>query len=217
MHLLGFDEAGRGCVLGPLVVGGYLLHTDRAEEVRAAGGRDSKALTAAKRTAAAARLKGLALEWRTIHITPEQIDGGNLNDLEEEAFGRIIDELKPDRIQIDAPVPSAHIGKYCRRLAERYGIAVDRITAANQAEDRWPSVGAASIMAKTERDAAMDQLREEFGALGSGYPSDPKTRSYLKALIENDTPLPPFVRSRWGTVTQMIEDRDLRRRQGTLF
>lgn len=217
MHLLGFDEAGRGCVLGPLVVGGYLLHVDQQDEVRAAGGRDSKALTAAKRTVAAARLKDLAVAWRTIHITPEQIDGGNLNDLEEQAFGQIIGELKPDIVQIDAPVPGKQIGKYRRRLGELYGIPVDRIVAANQAEDQYPSVGAASVLAKTERDAAMEQLREEFGALGSGYPSDPKTRTYLRGLIDGDAPLPPFVRSRWGTITQMVEERDLRRRQGTLF
>ena len=216
MRFLGFDEAGRGSVLGPLVVGGYLLDEAAADAVRAAGGRDSKGMTAARRSEAAARLRPMALGYRTVAIPATSIDGGNLNALEEDAFVEICAELRPDAVQIDAPVTPRGIPAFRSRMAKRFGLPLDRVTATPRAEDRFPAVGAASILAKVERDAALESLRELHGDLGSGYPSDPVTRAFLKDLLRAGGDLPDFVRTRWDTIARLKEEIEFGT-QGSLF
>lgn len=217
MRLLGFDEAGRGSVLGPMVVGAYLLEDSDAQRVREAGGRDSKGMSAAKRAGAVPALLELAVASRTVVLDAATIDAGNLNTLEEEVFVRASAELRPDRVQIDAPVPPRGLDRFRRRMAQALQLPLQRVQVANQAEDRFPSVGAASILAKVERDRQMALLREAHGDLGSGYPSDPKTRAFLTRLLEAGEPLPPFVRSRWDTVRRLREEIEDRYRQRSLF
>jgi ribonuclease HII len=217
MRLLGFDEAGRGSVLGPMVVGDYLLDEVDAARVREAGGRDSKGMTAARRSAAVPGLTELAVAGQAVVIDAATIDAGNLNALEEEVFVRASAELRPDVVQIDAPVPPSGLDRFRRRMAQALELPLQRVQVANQAEDRFPAVGAASILAKVERDRQMELLREAHGDLGSGYPSDPRTRAYLTALLETGEPLPPFVRTRWDTVRRLREEIADRYRQRTLF
>ena len=66
--------------------------------------------------------------------------------------------------------------------------------------------GAASIVAKTTRDAALDALRSTWGHLGSGYPSDPVTRAWLLSCATSGAPWPTFVRTRWATLERVIAD-----------
>ncbi len=216
MRYLGFDEAGRGSVFGPLVVGGYLLREEDEAAVRDAGGRDSKGMSAARRTEAAERLRSMALGCRTVAISPAAIDGGNLNTLEEDAFVAICAELRPDAVQIDAPVTPRGIEAFRKRMAERFGLPLERVTATPRAEDRFPAVGAASVLAKTERDAALESLRRIHGDLGSGYPSDPVTRAFLKQLLRTGDDLPDFVRTRWDTIARLKEEIEFGT-QGALF
>lgn len=217
MLIVGFDEAGRGSVLGPMVVGAYLLEADAAEEVRRAGGRDSKGMSAARRAAIVPDLRRLARACEAVVLDAETIDRGNLNRLEEEVFAEVVARLQPDVVQIDAPVPPAGLERFQRRMAAAFGLPLQRVQVANQAEDRFPAVGAASVLAKVTRDEAIARLREEHGDLGSGYPSDPTTRRFLVGLLEADADLPSFVRTRWDTVKRLREEIEVRRRQTTLF
>jgi len=217
MKLLGFDEAGRGSVLGPMVVGAYLMEEHEADRVREAGGRDSKGMTAVRRAAAVPGLLELAAASRTAVLDARVIDAGNLNALEEEVFAQACVEMRPDVVQIDAPVPPSGLDRFRRRMAEMFELPLQRVQVANQAEDRFPSVGAASILAKVERDRQMELLREAHGELGSGYPSDPKTRAFLRAILEAGEDLPPFVRSRWDTVRKLRAEIADRYRQDSLF
>jgi ribonuclease HII len=73
-----------------------------------------------------------------------------------------------------------------------------------KADGTYPVVGAASIVAKTTRDDALDDLAR-WGTLGSGYPSDPKTRSWLLEHARTGQPWPPFVRTRWQTVQDLAQ------------
>ena len=100
VRLLGIDEAGRGCVLGSLVVGAYL--TEHPEEtLRAAGAGDSKRMSMTRREQARSRLESLG-EMHVREITAAQIDAGNLNTLEEEAIVSILQQTRPDEVRIDA-------------------------------------------------------------------------------------------------------------------
>lgn len=196
MRILGLDEAGRGCVLGPLVVGAFLFESEDQSPLRTAGAADSKVLSAARRSAALGRLQSLG-QVRTLSIDPAEIDEGNLNELE---YARFIDHVRffaPDRVFLDAPVNPRGIPKLRERLIRETGVQ-DWIVEP-KADATWPVVGAASIAAKLTRDAAIDAL----GDVGSGYPSDPVTRALLTRLLLSGEPLPSWVRARWGTIENL--------------
>ncbi len=198
MKTLGLDEAGRGCVLGPLVIGGFLAPSSDADLLRSAGADDSKRLSHKRRIAAQAHLLRLGMPiLRT--ITPSQIDAGNINHLEEAAFIDIIVTTRPDQVIIDAPCNPRAIPALTVRLADRLRAAncpVPTFIIQPKADATFPHCGAASIFAKVARDAAI----RELGEVGSGYPSDPITRAWLSAFIERGEAFPDCVRTRWGTI-----------------
>lgn len=196
MRILGLDEAGRGCVLGPLVVGAFLYEGEDQSPLRAAGADDSKVLSAARRAAALRRLQSLG-QLRTLRVEPAEIDEGNLNELE---FTRFLDHVRfyaPDRVFLDAPVNPRGIPKLKARMIRESG--VNDWVIEPKADATYPVVGAASIAAKLERDAAIEAL----GEVGSGYPSDPVTRALLSRLLASGEPLPSWVRARWGTIENL--------------
>lgn len=199
-RLLGLDEAGRGCVLGPLVVGAFCWEGDDQQVLRAAGADDSKALTPRRREEALTRLEGLG-QGAVIAVSPAEIDAGNINTLEEEAFIAHILRFQPDVVYLDAPVNPRGIPAFSRRIAARLteGGLAPRLVIEPKADATWPVVGAASIFAKVRRDAAIAAL----GEVGSGYPSDPVTRRWIQGFFERGEALPPSVRARWGTIADL--------------
>jgi len=203
MRILGIDEAGRGCVLGPLFVAGFLTETDD-DTLRAAGATDSKKLSAKRRVAAREALGSLGTP-DVVAISADAIDAGNLNTLEEEAIVAMILRHRPDHVILDALGHPKTLPKLMERLTAqlaKHGLS-PTLQCEPKADGTYPAVGAASIFAKTDRDATLDALRAEWGVLGSGYPSDPKTRSWLKARADAGEPWPFFVRTRWGTVRDL--------------
>ena len=205
MRILGLDEAGRGCVLGALVVGGYLWEGEDQAPLRAAGADDSKALTHLRRVEVRERLTPMGT-GKVKLIPATAIDEGNLNQLEEAAFVELVRELSPDRVYLDAPVHPGGIPRLRARLVATTGVS-DWIIEP-KADATWPVVGAASIFAKTTRDAELAAIEAEcvaagLGSLGSGYPSDPVTRGFLVARMRENRPLPAFVRTRWGTIENL--------------
>jgi ribonuclease HII len=201
MRYLGLDEAGRGCVLGPLVIGAFVTTLEDGEVLRRAGAADSKILSPARRAAARLALQDLG-EGRIREIPPSRIDEGNINLLEQEAMIALIDELRPDAVWIDAPVHPRGVSKFRAGLESALssrGCPLPSFIIEPKADHTYPVVGAASIWAKLHRDAAIAEL----GPVGSGYPSDPVTRAWLRGFIERQEPFPPCVRTRWGTIDQL--------------
>ena len=201
MRILGLDEAGRGCVLGPLVVGGFLVEADLLSRVRETGATDSKKLSAKRRETILPLLDDLG-EAHLIEITPQQIDGGNINTLEEEAFATLILRTKPDKVIIDAPCHPNGIPNFIERLVTRIGYRPELVVEP-KADLNYPSCSAASIFAKVHRDAQIKAL----GNVGSGYPSDPVTRAWLTGFIERGEAFPDSVRTRWGTIQKLSQGR----------
>ena len=202
--ILGIDEAGRGSVIGPLVVGGFLVRSERIAELRAAGARDSKSLSPTRREEVYAALGSLG-ERRTIAVAPPEIDRfvsrGQLNRLEAREFARLVRELAPDTVRVDA----------CDSNELRFGALVGRlaggkipIIARHRADRDDPVVGAASIVAKVERDRRVARLRTRLGVdFGSGYPSDPRTVDFLRSAQVLRGARPAFVRWSWGTMQRV--------------
>ena len=199
MRVLGLDEAGRGAVLGPLVVGGYCVDIDQLKAVKDTGATDSKALSPKKREALIEPLKALG-EHALREISAKTIDGENINTLEERAFASIIEEFKPERVIIDAPVHPAGIPNFIGRMRKLVSYEPEWVVE-NKADLTYPVCGAASIFAKVTRDARIKAL----GQVGSGYPSDPKTVSYLQGFIDAKKPFPAAVRTRWGTIRRLAQ------------
>lgn len=212
MRILGLDEAGRGSVLGPLLVGAYAWQAPAGCDLRdvvaqgalrEAGAEDSKALRPERREQVRARLQALG-EGRVHRIEAAEIDQGNVNHLEEAAFLALVRAIRPARVYLDAPVHPRGVPALCARLLHGLAggdLAPPALVVEPKADATWPVVGAASIFAKVARDQAMRDLSDELGRdLGSGYPSDPKSRRWLAELLASATPLPSCVRQRWGTL-----------------
>lgn len=203
MRILGIDEAGRGCVLGDLVIGGFLVEGVDDVALVAAGAGDSKAMTAKRRQAARAALLDLGTP-DVRRVSARAIDGGNLNTLEEDVIVALVREHRPDRVIVDALGHPSTLPRLVERLSARVGPG-PTWTIEPKADANWPVVGAASVFAKTTRDALLDAVRDDFGDVGSGYPSDPKTRRWLTTWARSGEPWPAFVRTRWQTVTTLSQ------------
>jgi ribonuclease HII len=203
MRVLGIDEAGRGCVLGDLVIAGYCPHDPDEAALWAAGAADSKTLTAERRIEARTALAGLGrVEVR--RVDARAIDGGNLNRLEEDAIVDIIVALRPDVIRLDALGHPATLPALQRRLQARLPEDLQpEWTIEPKADATFACVGAASIFAKTLRDELLDAIRASFGDLGSGYPNDPRTKAWLRGWSSSGAPWPAFVRTRWQTIENL--------------
>jgi ribonuclease HII len=200
----GVDEAGRGCLLGPLVVAGVSASRDGVRRLKELGVRDSKALTAKRREALYPEIVRVAHRVRWAAIPPAEIDDAvsngrrlrKLNYLEAVYFARVIDRLGASQVTVDASdvLPSRFGRDVAANLAGRC-----RVVARHKADRDFPLVSAASIIAKVERDRQVGLLREVHGDFGSGYPSDPVTRGFFSERARRGEPLPPYVRKSWKT------------------
>lgn len=207
-RILGLDEAGRGSVLGPLVIGGFLCDAESLARLRDVGVRDSKLLAPRRRQEVRAQLDTLG-ECRTVVLPPSRIDPavrrGRLNRLEAAAFARLVRTTRPSAVGLDAcEVDTVRFG---REVAELAGFA-GPIDARNHADRDLPVVGAASIVAKVRRDELIADLARRLGcAIGSGYPSDPTTRRYLEATLRPGEGPPSWVRASWRTTATVMAER----------
>lgn len=203
----GIDEAGRGCVIGPLVMACVVLN-ERGVSTLQGLVKDSKKMSREKRCRLSKLIRSVALEVEVRVVEPEEIDWAveslerGLNELEAVSAAELINRLvsPASKVYIDSPdpVPERYamlVRKHLRRSVE--------VVALNRAEDAYPHVAAASIIAKVERDALIGCLREMYGDFGSGYPSDPRTREFLKRCLGERGTVPPIVRRSWKTLLRL--------------
>lgn len=203
MKIIGIDEAGRGPVIGPLVVGGVAVEEEKLEKIEKLQLKDSKRLTPARRKVMARRINKIA-ECNTVHIQAMDIDnlrakGINLNEIEKIAIKKVIALSNPDFAYIDCLDINP---QRFRDEMESFRNSLN-VIAEHKADDKYPIVSAASIIAKVERDMEIEKLRKEYRDIGSGYPSDPKTIAFLKKYSYEN--LPDFVRKSWATVKKNQE------------
>ncbi len=205
--IAGVDEAGKGAVLGPLVVAA--LAAPDWEAVRVFGRRDSKALTPRKRESLYDEIVAVlpfAVEERTASEidTARRVESMNaiVAGAHASALGRLISEgLAISVAYLDAC--DVREGRYATEVGRRIGGGCT-VLASHRADSTLSIVASASIVAKVRRDRAIEELSTEFGLIGSGYPSDPVTRRFIDGLLEERAPLPPLVRASWRTVSDRI-------------
>ena len=211
MNTLGLDEAGRGPVLGPMVVAGIVIPEKKEKIIERMGVKDSKRVTPKRRAVLYRKLTKM-FEYETVEISAKDIDilrakGVNLNQIEKLAMMRIMAKLKADRIIIDSlDIKEGRLEEEMQNFVGENS----EVIAEHKADDKYLVVGAISIIAKTRRDELIDQINKEYikstgdkNGIGSGYPSDPKTKNFLKNYRYDE--MPDFVRRSWGTVQRIKE------------
>jgi ribonuclease HII len=207
--LAGVDEAGRGPVLGPLVVAAVLVESDSL--LRELGVKDSKQLSPAKREAMAPRIREVARRVEVRVIEPAELNRRmpkeNLNEIEVAAFAELLTRLEPAEAVVDACDVDA--GRFGRNVASRMKTPAPCVVRAEHGADaNHPVVAAASVVAKVERDRLMALLSEEHakhGGCGSGYASDPATRAFLEKWMAGHKRLPPCARKHWETARRYVQ------------
>jgi ribonuclease HII len=212
MLIAGVDEAGRGCVIGPLVVAGVAVKVENLHLLSELGVKDSKLLTPKKREELYPEIIRLTEKYQTIMVLPYQIDKAvesarklhKLNRLEAQAMAQVIEALKPDEVYVDAADTVEH--RFRNHIQECLKIKT-RIISKHKADQIFPVVSAASIIAKVERDREIASLRLEYGDFGSGYLTDPKTMIFLKRLLEKNGEYPSFVRKSWKPAKRAKNER----------
>ncbi len=203
MDILGIDEAGRGSVLGPMVIAGVLVPEKMEKVLERMGVKDSKRLTPNRRTILSRKLKKM-FPYEIVVISAREIDdlraqGVNLNEIEKNAMESILLKLKPEKAIVDAVDVKAE--RFQENLRLDTGLDV---IAEHKADDKYIEVSAASIIAKAERDDYIKEINKEYiksGGIGSGYPSDPTTKEFLTNFTYDE--MPSFVRKSWATVAKM--------------
>jgi ribonuclease HII len=200
--ILGIDEAGRGPVIGPMVIAGYCIEEEKIELLKSLGVKDSKELTRKQREEIYNEIIKLTDKYKYIIIDPKTIDyyvyRNKLNYLEFENMIKIIEEIKPDKVIIDSPMVNTK--KVVEYIKNNLKINVE-IIAENKADKNYPVVSAASIIAKVIRDKEIDKIKEKLNLdIGSGYPSDEKT---IKVLKEDYDKIKDYVRESWMTVKRI--------------
>jgi ribonuclease HII len=202
MLVAGVDEAGRGCVIGPMVVAGIVVKVENLPLLIKLGVKDSKLLTPRKREALYPEIMRLTEKYQIVKVFPYQIDKvvesarklHKLNRLEAQTMAQVIEALRPDEVYVDAADTVEH--RFRNHIQECLKIKT-KIVSKHKADRIFPIVSAASIIAKVERDREIANLRVEHGDFGSGYLTDQKTMSFLKRLLEKDGEYPSFVRKSW--------------------
>ncbi len=198
MKVAGIDEAGKGPVIGPMVVCGVACDDDDVEILERIGVKDSKKLKPERRRELAEEIRRMC-EVYVVKVDPETIDRENVNDILRRSYVEIVKALDPDLVIVDCP--DVRPERLKRFLEDATG---KDVISRHRADDEFAIVSAASIVAKVERDSEIERLKEKYGDFGSGYASDPKTVKALREWIMSGK-IPPIVRRRWRTVVRLSQ------------
>jgi ribonuclease HII len=216
------DEAGRGPVLGSLVIAAVVMPANELHHLEEHGVDDSKKLTPHRRAELAEVVRSLATEIQVVEIIASEIvslmASKTLNEIEVLNFQRCYNRLRHPvhTLYLDA----ADVNEV--RFGENVGAGLrakpEVVVSKHKGDALFRVVGAASIIAKTVRDQRIEEYKQLYGEIGSGYPSDPTTRAFLAQFAKAGEPYPPIVRTTWSTVKKVeAEIRKTTTRQSRLF
>jgi ribonuclease HII len=222
MLLLGIDDAGRGPVIGPMVLAGCIMKEEDEKSLKELGVRDSKLLSQKRREFLEKKIKEICVAWKRFKITPDEIDSGlnknlNLNQVEAFIAAKIINELilnlslkdkKEIKVILDCPSINTTSWKnqmlgFLKEFNKSLEPSKINIVCEHKADSKYICVGAASILAKTLREKEVLEIKKQINMdFGSGYPSDPLTIKFLKDNLEKHRGS-GIIRKSWKTVKNL--------------
>ncbi|HKJ97041.1 MAG TPA: ribonuclease HII [Thermoplasmataceae archaeon] len=196
----GIDEAGRGPVLGPMVISLVCADADVLRELRV---RDSKTLSRSRRETLYTRILSVANRVEHTIISVEEINDlmneKTLNEIELQ-FAVKLAGLADGEIVVDCF--DVNENRASERMSRESGKTVRCI---HKADRDYPAVSAASIVSKVIRDREIDRIKEKYGEIGSGYPADPVTRDFIERAMTQGLDISQIIRTHWDTVRQIRE------------
>lgn len=207
----GVDEAGRGCVLGPLVLAVCVIDKNKEKMFKDAGVKDSKLLSSKQRGELFELIKKEAEDYKIIAIPAEELnvlmDRYSLNEIEAQKACFALSKLKakPEVVVFDSPDTSTdHFSKRIKDNLKAISCEYNfKILSEHKADLNHVSVSCASILAKVTRDK---MLKELVGCNISGYSSDPRTIDFLKDYFKKHKSFPEYTRMKWKTVDNIVKD-----------
>ena len=207
--ICGIDEAGRGPVLGPMVICGVCFLKSKLGLLTEIGVKDSKKLSTKRRSELAKIIKENCKTFIAKVIGVQEIDAREkkkitLNRLEELKMAEIINELKPDVIYIDEA--DVIEDRFKTSIQTLLNYSPKKIISKHKADDLYPIVSASSIIAKDMRDRLIEELKKKYGDFGSGYPSDVRSTTFLREWIRKNKKAPPIARKSWETTKKIIRE-----------
>ncbi len=214
-RILGIDEAGRGAVIGPMVICGAVCRDDQSEELVRIGIKDSKQFTPKGREHAAQLIREVLEDAVIIVYSPAEIDQAvrcrQLNVLEARGMAEIINSVCPDVVYVDAVgriIPGLFISgpgiRNFRQVLRDLVRVKPKLIIEHNADERYPVVAAASVLAKVTRDRLVVSLHEKYGEpFGSGYP-DRKTVDFLIRYYQAHRCFPEDMRMNWKTRRKLV-------------
>lgn len=203
--IAGIDEAGRGPVLGPLIICCAICKRKHSSLLKKLASKDSKQLTPSQREEILSELKKFCT-FQLIELTASDLnflmEKTSLNDIEAKAMADLIKKSGECDVMID--IPDRYAWTFRKRM-EKFG--VKRFEAEHKADEKHPIVAAASICAKVIRDKRIEEIKSSTLDFGSGYPGDPKTRAALRDK-RSFALLRPYIRKKWKTL-ETVKQRKL--------
>jgi ribonuclease HII len=197
--ICGIDEAGRGPVIGPMVMAGVLIEEKDLPKLTSLGVKDSKLLTPQRREELYDQIIKTVKKHHIVIVGPKEIDDAldsdelNLNWLEAHKSAEIINTLKPDKAILDCP--SNNIQAYTNYVKNLLKTKTELVVE-HKADLNYIESGAASILAKVTRDREIEKIKKKYGNCGPGYPSNQITINFLK---ENWNKYPEIFRQSWAS------------------
>ena len=203
MQICGVDDAGRGSLLGPLVIAGISLEKRKLKQLSSLGVKDSKKLSPKSREELYKKIVDVVDDYYITKIPPRSIDANVkkhcLNGLEAKYMAKVVSKLNSHTSYVDScDVNPSRFGKEISKMSNDH-----KIKSYHHADSRFVIVSAASILAKVARDKAIEKLRKHHD-LGSGYPSDSTTVQFVKNYYKKNHSMPNFVRKSWKPVQAIL-------------
>jgi ribonuclease HII len=211
LRVCGVDDAGRGPVIGPLVVAGITIEEEKLDQLRSLGVKDSKKLSPEARLKLSIEIPEIVDEYHIVELEAAHLDMvvnhspkfQRLNLLEARAMAEVIEKLKPHLVYVDAS--DTRPERFKNNILENLSFK-PKVVSEHHADEKYPSVSAASILAKVRRDSRIEELRKEYGEIGSGYAHDPITVRFLSEYYLMNQDFPPIVRRSWKTLRNIVRE-----------
>ena len=211
MLVCGVDDAGRGPVVGPLVIAGVLVEESRLGLLKSLGVKDSKKLTPDARTRLAEEIPRIVDRHYIVELDAPSLDKvvnrapkfQRLNLLEAKKMAEVVEALRPDVVYVDSSDTDTE--RFRNNILDELTYR-PKVISEHHADDTYPVVSAASILAKVRRDTRIDEIRKQYGDFGSGYAHDPQTIRFLGEYYRANKEFPPIVRRSWKTLRNIVRN-----------
>ncbi|MBN1646006.1 ribonuclease HII [Candidatus Woesearchaeota archaeon] len=209
----GVDEAGRGPVIGPMVMAICAIDESEVYMLEDLGVKDSKQVLPQRREALVSEIKKIC-QYELIVLSPQDIDNAvfskntNLNWLEADTTVKLMKKIKADKYYIDCPSsnPKAYEDYLSNKLSTKSKLVVE-----HKADVKYLVSSAASILAKVKRDSLIEGLKKDYKvSFGSGYPADPATQAFLRSSW-NKKELSDIFRKSWASYRALSKGKDQRK------